>query len=173
MFREAIVLDKTKREIQFKQTNIIQCLGISNFALLELYSDKSVKIQDVISTENEIVKRIIYKKLTNIAKKELEKAIENIVIKNENRFVNFFNNSRPISIRRHQLDLLPMIGRKHKLAILDHLKNKGKFTGFEDIRNIEMMPDPLHIIVSRIIEEIEGGPDIKYYLFTTPQLKKY
>jgi predicted nucleic acid-binding OB-fold protein len=36
-----------------------------------------------------------------------------------------------------------------------------------------MMPDPLHIIVSRIIEEIEGGPDIKYYLFTTPQLKKY
>jgi len=173
MLKEAIVLDKTQREIQFKQTNIIQCLGISNFALLELYSDTSVKIMDKISTENEIVKRINYKKLTNTAKKELEKAVENIVLENETRFVNFFNNSKPISIRRHQLDLLPMVGKKHKLMLLDHLKRKGKFNSFEEIRNIDMMPDPTHIIVSRIIEEIEGGPDIKYYLFIMPQFKKY
>lgn len=173
MLKEAIVLDKTQREVQFKQTNIIFCLGVSNFALLEMYSDKNVKIQEIISTENEIVKRIKYNKLTNIAKKELERAIEKIVLENENKFVNFFNNAKPISIRRHQLDLLPMIGKKHKIALFEYLKKNGPFKSFEDIKKIEMMPDPIKIIVSRIIEEIEGGTDIKYYLFTMPYLKKY
>jgi putative nucleotide binding protein len=171
MLKEAIVLDKTKKEIQYKEKNIIQCIGASNFSLLEMYSDTQVKIQDKISTDNEIVKRITYNKLTTIAKNELEKAIETIILEDETRFVNFYNNTKPISIRRHQLDLLPMIGKKHKLALLDTLK-KSKFTSFEDIKKIDMMPDPVNILVARIIEEIEAGPDIKYYLFTIPQLKK-
>jgi putative nucleotide binding protein len=173
MIKKAIVLDKTKKEINFKQKSIIQALGVSNFSLLEIYSDKNVKIQDEISTEDEILKRITYKELTTIAKKELYKAIESIVTNNESYFVDFFNNAKPISIRRHQLDLLPMIGKKHRMALLDYMKKHGKFKTFKDIDKIEMMPNPKHLIITRIIEEIENPSEIKYFLFTKPFSKKY
>jgi len=170
--KEAIVLDKTKKEIKFKHTNVIQAIGTSNFSLLEIISDESVKIMDVITTENKIIKRVTYNKLTMTAKKELEKAIETIVIKDPEKFITFFNTARPIGLRRHQLDLLPMVGKKHRMAILDHLKKKGPFKSFTEIRDIEMMPDPIKIIVGRIVAEIEEVDDIKYNLFTTPYFKK-
>jgi putative nucleotide binding protein len=170
--KEAIVLDKAKKEIQYKQTDFIQCIGTSNFSILEIIGEYDVKIQEKISTENQIVKRITYNKLTTIAKKELEKAIENIVLENEEKFVNFFNNAKPIGTRRHQLDLLPLIGKKHRMAILNYLDRKGKFTCFNDFKKIEMMPNPVHVIVERVIEEIINGPDEKHHLFTMPFFKK-
>jgi putative nucleotide binding protein len=170
--KEAIVLDKTNKEIQFKQTPVIQCIGTSNFSLLEVYSDKNVKIQDVISTEDIIVKRITYEKLTSIAKNELEKTIEDLVKKNSERFVTFFNTARPIGVRRHQLDLLPMIGKKHRLAILSYLDKNGPFKSLDDLKKIEMLPDPIKIITSRIMEEILNGDTEKHHLFTMPFFKK-
>jgi putative nucleotide binding protein len=170
--KEAIVLDKTKKEIRFKQTSIIQCLGTSNFSLLEIIGDFDVKIQEKIDTNDQFVKRITYDRLTTIAKKELEKAIEGIILENKERFVNFFNNAKPIGTRRHQLDLLPLIGKKHRMAILDRLHKQGPFKSFEDIKKIEMMPNPVHVIIERIIEEIQNGPEEKYHLFTMPYLKR-
>ena len=114
-----------------------------------------------------------YDKISSDAKKEIEKAVEGIVRKNPEKYVNFFNNAKPISLKRHQLDLLPMIGKKHRDAILEHLKKNGKFNSFEDIRKIDMMPDPINIIVNRIIQEIIEGPDNKFCLFTMPYLKKF
>lgn len=172
MIKEAIVLDKTKKEIKFKQTSVIQCIGTSNFSILEMISDKSVKPQDVISTDNEIVRRINYSRMSSNAKRELEKAIETIVIKNESKFINFYNNAKPIGLRRHQLDLLPMIGKKHRMAIIEHIKKNGPFKSFKEIDEIEMLPDPVKVIVNRVIDEIEGGPEIKYNLFTMPFIKK-
>ena len=171
--KEAIVLDKIKKEIRFKQTQIILCIGTSNFSLLEVLSDEPVKITDVIDTENLIVRRITYNRLSSDAKKELEKAVEGLVVKNPEKFVNFFNNAKPISLKRHQLDLLPMIGKKHRDAILEHIRTKGKFNTFDEIKNIEMLPDPLNIVVNRIIEEIQLGPENKFCLFTMPFLKKF
>jgi putative nucleotide binding protein len=171
--KEAIVLDKIKKEIRFKQTQVLYCIGTSNFSLLEVLSDNSVKIFDSIDTEDLIVRRITYDRLSSDAKKELEKAVEGIVIKNPEKFVNFFNNAKPISLKRHQLDLLPMIGKKHRDAILEHIRTKGKFNSFDEIKKIEMLPDPLNIVVNRIIEEISLGPDNKYCLFTMPFLKKF
>ncbi len=172
MMKEAIVIDRTKKEIQYKQTPIIQCLGGSNFSLLEIVGDFDVKIQDKMSTENQVVRRISYNRLTTIAKKELEKAIETVILENKQKFVNFFNNAKPIGTRRHQLDLLPLIGKKHRMAILEHLSKKGKFNSFEEIKAITMMPNPVHVIMERVIEEIQNGPEEKYHLFTMPYLKK-
>ncbi len=173
MKKEAIVLDKIKREIKYKQTAVIQCIGNSNFSILEVISDDPVKIQDVITTENKIVRRITYNKLSSTAKKEIDRSIEAIVIVNPEKFINFFNNARPIGLRRHQLDLLPMIGKKHRLAIIEHIKSKGKFESFDDIKKIEMMPDPVKIIVNRIVDEVIDGPEVKYNLFTMPYFKKF
>ncbi len=170
--KEAIVLDKLKKDIRFKQTDVIHCVGISNFSLLEIVTEETFKPQDKISTENILVKRIMYNRLSENGKKELEKAVEIIVLENPEKFVNFFNNAKPIGLRRHQLDLLPMIGVKHRMAILEHIKKKGPFTSFDDIRKIEMMPDPVKTVVNRIVDEIIGSDDIKYNLFTMPYLKK-
>ncbi len=171
--KEAIVLDKATREVQFKQTPVIQCIGVTNFSLLEIYSDESPKLQDAISTEDKIVKRITFDKLTIIAKKELEKAVETIVLNNQEKFVNFFNNARPINARRHQLDLLPMIGKKHRMALMEHLEKNGKIKDLNELKKIELFPDPVKIIVNRILTEIENHDEEKYFLFTIPIIKKY
>lgn len=171
--KEAIVLDKVNKEIKFKQTPVIYCIGTSNFSLLEVIAESPVKILDVIDTDGMIVRRVTYDRISNDSKKELEKVVEGIVKNNPEKFVNFFNTAKPISLKRHQLDLLPMIGKKHRDAILEHIRKKGKFNSFEDINQIEMMPDPLNIIVNRIIEEIKEGPENKYCLFTMPFLKKF
>jgi putative nucleotide binding protein len=170
--KEAIVLDKLKKDIKFKQTEVIHCIGTSNFSLLEIVTDMPSKHQDKISTDDLMVRRITYNRLSNEGKKELEKAVETIVLENPSKFINFFNTAKPIGLRRHQLDLLPMIGVKHRMAIIEHLKKKGKFTSFEDIRNIEMMPDPVKVVVNRVVDEIMGGPEIKFNLFTMPFLIK-
>jgi len=170
--KEAIVLDRVKKDIKFKQTNVVHCIGTSNFSLLEIVTDSPFKHQEKISTEELIVRRINYQRLSNTGKKEIEKAVETIVLENPDKFVNFFNNARPIGLRRHQLDLLPMIGVKHRMAIIEHLRKKEKFKSFEDIKKIEMMPDPIKVIVNRVIDEVMGGPEIKYNLFTMPHLIK-
>ncbi len=171
--KEAIVLDKATREVQFKQTPVIQCIGVTNFSLLEIYSDESPKLQETISTEEKVVKRITFDKLTTIAKKELEKAVETIVLNNQDRFVTFFNNARPINARRHQLDLLPMIGKKHRMALMEYLEKKGKITELNDLKKIELFPDPIKVIVNRILTEIENHDEEKYFLFTIPIIKKF
>jgi putative nucleotide binding protein len=172
MKKDAIVLDNIKKNFQFKQANVIQCIGTSNFSLLELISNESAKINDIVSTEEGVVRRITYDKLTLTAKNGLEKAVETIVESNQERFVNFFNTAKPIGIRRHQLDLLPMIGKKHRDEILKYLGNNGKFTSFDDIKKIGMMPDPIKIVITRIIDEIKDGPENKYFLFTMPYFKR-
>jgi len=171
--KEAIVLDRATKEIQFKQTPIIQCIGVTNFSLLEMYSDETPKLQEIISTEDKPIKRIAYDKLTTIAKKELEKAIETIVLNNQERFVAFFNNARPINARRHQLDLLPMIGKKHRMALMEHLEKKGPIKTLDELKNIELFPDPVKVIINRVITEIENNQDEKFFLFTIPIIKKF
>jgi putative nucleotide binding protein len=170
--KEAIVLDKLKREIKFKQTDIVHCIGTSNFSLLEIITSEPFKYQEKISTEDMVVRRITYNRLAENGKKEIEKSIETIVLENPDKFVNFFNNAKPIGLRRHQLDLLPMIGSKHRMAIIDHIRKKGKFTSFEEITKIEMMPDPIKVIINRVIDELMEGAEIKYNLFTMPFIVK-
>jgi len=170
--KEAIVLDKATREVQFKQTPVIQCIGVSNFSLLEIYSEETPKLQEVINTEDKVVKRITYDKLTTIAKKELEKAVETIVINNQERFVNFFNNAKPINARRHQLDLLPMIGKKHRMALMEYIEKNGPIKELNELKNIELFPDPIKVIVNRVLTEIENNEYEKYFLFTVPFVKK-
>lgn len=171
--KEAIVLDRATKEVQFKHTPVIQCIGVSNFSLLEMYSDDTPKLQEVISTEDKPIKRIPYDRLTTIAKKELEKAVETIVNNNQERFVAFFNNARPINARRHQLDLLPMIGKKHRMALMSYLEKNGPITSLDDLKKIDLFPDPIKVIVNRVIIEIENKEDEKFFLFTVPIVKKF
>lgn len=177
---KAIVLDYLSRGYSFSYTGepIAQAIGTSYFTLLELVPRESVSLklgQEVYIGAGERKKikfikgRLTYEKLTNTAKTELPRAVEEIVLKNEKKFVEFFNKAGPISIRKHSLELLPSIGKEHAKHILEE-REKKPFESFKDLsERVKLMPNPIRVIKDRVIEELQG--ESKYFLFTIPPKK--
>ena len=163
-----------RRPLHLK-TSIAQAIGKETLVLLELVPKKDTFLQphqEVYIGEGKrdeihhIVGRIIPSKLTETAKYELNYIIEEIVMKNEARFVEFFNNAGPLNTRMHQLELLPGIGKKHMLSILE-IREEKPFESFKDIKEkVRLLPDPEKAIIKRILLELEGNE--KHYLFVKP-----
>ena len=116
-----------RRPVHIK-TPIAQAIGKQNLVLLELVPKKDFFLQpheEVYIGEGKrdkihhIAGRISPSKLTETAKTELNFIVEELVQKDETKFVEFFNNAGPINTRMHQLELLPGIGKRHMLALLD------------------------------------------------------
>lgn len=111
-----------------------------------------------------IKRRIVFTDLTSVAQAEVPVVVRNIVEADSQRFLDFFNKSQPITMRQHQLELLPKLGKKLMWEILSE-RNKSPFTGFDDIKNrVKNMPNPEEIILERIMQEIRG--ETKRYIFT-------
>jgi len=160
-----------KRE-SFRAESLIQLLGKSYFTLLEaipkpgftlspnerVYVGKE-KFRDKIS---HIIGRIEYDDLTSAARSELPIVVEEIVMKDEKRFLNFFNIARALTPRMHSLELIPGIGKKYTWIILD-TREKKLFSSFQDVRERTRIPDPAKLIVKRILEELSQFS--KYRLF--------
>jgi putative nucleotide binding protein len=154
------------------KTPIVQAIGTNNFTILELVPKKGVHLQpfDKVYIGEEkreqihhINGKIPYEKLSSTAKSELEPAIKNIVLMNEQRFVEFFNKAQPINTRMHTFELLPGIGKKHMNEIVDQ-RGEKPFESFADLNSrVKLMQDPLKLIVKRILLEIEGNE--KHSLF--------
>ncbi|MFT4889346.1 MAG: putative nucleotide binding protein [Halobacteriales archaeon] len=148
-------------------------LGRDSFRLFEIVfeEDADVGIGDavVVAPEDErdrIVDswEIDHDDLSGGAESELEYAIREIVESEEDRFVGFFNDAQPITLRLHQLNLLPGIGEKLRNSIIDERKR----TPFESFEELEGRVDGLHdardTLVERIMEELQEE-DLKYRLF--------
>ena len=135
---------------------------------LELAAGDKLYIGKDLALRKEVERirdRITYNDLTNSARNELKGVIKKIVLTREPEFVNFINKCGPITIRQHQLELLPGIGKKHLEEILTE-REKKPFESFDDIlKRIPHMLNPAEIIAERIIEELVGS---RYYLFTRP-----
>lgn len=154
------------------KTAIAQALGKETLVLLELVPKKDCFLQpheDVYIGEGKrdkihhIVGRITPNRLTETAKSELNYIIEEIVNKNEGKFVEFFNKAGPINTRMHQLELLPGIGKRHMVSILESREEKP-FANFADIKErVNLLPDPEKTVIKRILLELEGNE--KHYLF--------
>lgn len=109
-------------------------------------------------------REVEYDDLTSSARSELEYAVEEIVDGDERRFVDFYNDAQPITLRLHQLNLLPGIGKKLRNAILDERK-RGPFESFEDLEErVSGLHKPREVLVERIMEEIRDE-DLKYKIF--------
>ena len=68
-------------------------------------------------------------------------------------------------MRRHQIELLPGIGKKHMNEILEE-REKAPFTSFKDIKErVKLIPDPEKAVIKRILQELQG--EEKYSLFTS------
>jgi len=159
-----------------KAEPLAQAIGVDFFTLLELVPKlgaglivgEEVYVGKDERPKIELVKgRISYKDLTSNSLAELEEIITKIVESKKEKFLAFFNTSRAISLRRHQLELLPGMGKKHMLAILDE-REKKPFASLEEIPlRVKGTPEPVKSIVKRIVEELEGSED-KHYLFVRP-----
>jgi len=157
----------------YMKTPIAQALGKEHFVLLELVPKKGIHLQlfeEVYIGEGKrdkihhIVGKISLSKLTRTAQSELEFAVRDIIKKNEKRFVDFFNNARPLSTRMHQIDLLPGVGKKHMWEIIN-ARDEKPFENFEDLKKrVRLIPDPGKLIVKRILLELEGEEKHKLFV---------
>jgi putative nucleotide binding protein len=156
----------------FKKEPIVQAVGDTYFTLLELVPRKGARFtpQEVIFIGRDrrekidhVKRRITFDVLTATARSELPFVIEKLVEKTEIRFVDFFNNARPLTTRMHSLELLPGIGKKLMWDILEE-RRKAPFTSFQDISERTPIRTPKEIIVKRILMEL--GAEDKYNLFT-------
>lgn len=162
----------------YRREPIVQAVGEDFFTLLELIPYPGVIFQrrEKIAIGkwgrekiDHVKRRIEYEELTQNAKDELQIVVEEIVIKNEARFVSFFNNSGPVTTRMHSLELLPGIGKKAMWQILEERK-KAPFASLEQIQARAHISDPKKILVKRIFVEIRN--EDKYYIFCKPPAKK-
>ncbi len=154
------------------KSSIAQALGLTHLTILELIPKKGIFLQpheEVYIGEGKREKihhikgRIPAQKLTVTAHNELKHVVDEIVSKDEAKFVKFFNEAQPLSTRMHQLELLPGLGKKHMWEIVTARKEKP-FENFEDLKKrVKLLPDPKKIVVKRIISELEG--EEKYRIF--------
>ena len=151
---------------------IAQAIGLEHLTVLELIPKKGVHLQpyqEVYIGEGKrdeihhIKGRIPLDKLTSTARNELKHIILEVVEKDEKRYIEFFNIAQPLSMRMHQLELLPGLGKKHMWEVIEARKAKP-FDSFEDMKTrVKLIPDPKGMVVKRILQELEGKE--KYMIF--------
>ena len=177
--RYAVVLDYLQHgradddRPRHRKSPLAYALGERDFRLFELTlsDDADISIGDrVVIGPTEArdavagFKEVQYGDISNTANAELEYAIEAIVDEHEERFVDFYNDAQPITLRLHQLNLLPGIGKKLRNNILDQRK-RGPFESFEEVEErVSGLHNPKEVLIERIIEELRDD-DLKYKAF--------
>lgn len=157
----------------YRDVPVAYAVSEEDFTLYEfaLSDDADISIDDRVQIEPKFedgIERghtVDYDDLTDGARSELDYVVAEIIEANEERFVDVFNKAGPISLRQHQLDLLPGIGQKLRGKILDERK-RDPFESFDELEErVNGLHDPAEIIEERIFEEITDST-LKYHLFT-------
>ena len=161
----------------FKREPVAYALGSQEFKLFELvprpdaiinlgervYIGKEPEKRDKIM---HVKRRVSFEELSATAQNEMPFVILEIVKLEEQRFIRFYNESQPLTIRQHMLELLPGLGKKTMMAILDERK-KGPFTSFEELaKRVPSLKHPDKVIANRILVEL-NDPSQKYHIFVS------
>jgi putative nucleotide binding protein len=174
---EAIVLDVVPprwghRPGHHGQFNRVYLLGTEHFTLLEAAVSPEINLvpgnvlyigKDVPKDLVRIARRISYQELPETAKMELERAVERIVREKERKFVEFFNTCGPLTPRLHALEVIPGIGKKTMLKVLEE-REKKPFESFEEIDKRTGIQDSRASVIKRILQEL-SDPTNRYFLF--------
>jgi putative nucleotide binding protein len=158
---------------QYQKSPVAHVLGEASFLLYEVtldddsdvgFGDRIPLTPDDQDSDVERMRRIDHEDLTRGARQELEYAVEEIVDRHERRFVDFYNDAQSITLRLHQLNLLPGIGKKLRNNVLDERK-RGPYETFDGLEErVSGLHDPKGVLVDRIMEEIREE-DLKYPTF--------
>lgn len=178
---EAIVLDvlphgRTEDDRpQYQKQPLAYVMNPGDFVLYELVvsSDADIAIGDRIDVMAAFVERrnrVDYEDLPGGAQSELAYAVEDLVVAEEERFVDFYNEAQPITLRLHQLNLLPGIGKKLRNNILDE-RERQPFERFDEVESrVNGLHDAREVLVERIMEELREE-DLKYRIFVRNESK--
>ena len=173
---KAIILDFLPNGYPLEQRRgpVAQAVGIQDFTLLELIPRRNTKLElkeevyigpDKRDKIYFIRGRLPKEKLTETAKLQLRDFVERVVLEQEQKFVNFFNECDAINRRVHQLELLPGFGKKYTDLVLEE-RDKQPFSSFEDIRQrLKNIPDPKKVIEKRLLEELTE--EVRHRLFAS------
>jgi putative nucleotide binding protein len=155
---------------QYQKQPLVYALGVADFDLVEcvVTDDADLSIGDRVDLAAadvvEVTNHIDYDDLPSGAASELDYAVEDLVAEDERRFVDFYNEAQPITLRLHQLNLLPGIGKKLRNNILDEREGRP-FESFADLEaRVSGLHNPEDVLVERIIEELRED-DLKYRTF--------
>jgi len=156
---------------QYQKPALAYALGVEECRLFEvtLEEDVSLTITDRFDADpaDDLVanvREIEYEDFSGAAQSELEHAIRDVIETDQRRFVDFYNDAQPITLRLHQLNLLPGIGKKLRNNILEERKRKP-FQSFDDLgERVSGLHNPKEVLVERILEEIRED-DLKYRTF--------
>lgn len=160
----------------FKRTPIVYGLGENQYTFLELIPKPNATFttgeriyvgkDSTLRVKIEKIKgRVNFDDLTSTAHGELPYVLLDIVHNNEARYVKFFNEASAISTRFHVLELLPGLGKKMMIEILEERKKKP-FTSFKDMQDrIDFLRSPDKLISKRIELELTDSTQ-KYRIFT-------
>lgn len=148
-------------------------VGEEHFTLLEVTVKRgaSVEIGERVYVGpgtrdkiDKIVRRIKYDDLQPQGREYLQQIVRKIVEQQAQRFLKWFNEAGPITLKLHSLELLRGIGKKKVQEVLEERKKKP-FTSFEEVKN-RVGIDLAELITDRILREIMG--EDPYYIFTIP-----
>lgn len=171
----ALVLDFLPygKSTDMRKEPLAQVVGENLFTLLEVVPKQGTSLgigERVYVGKGErdkidhIKDRANYFGLTSGAKSELESAVKKIIKAREADYVQFFNKCGPVTLRLHQLELFPGIGKKHMKDILEQ-REKKQFANFKDMgERVPLLPDPVRLVAERILEELKGTS--RYYILT-------
>jgi putative nucleotide binding protein len=157
---------------QYEKSPLAYVLTEAEFELFELrvQDDADIQIGDRVPVQRgshspvQRIRTIEYEDLPGGARSELEYVVEEIVTAKEDRFVDFYNDAQPITLRLHQLNLLPGIGKKLRNNILDE-RDRRPFQNFEDLEaRVSGLHSPKNVLVERILEELRED-ELKYRTF--------
>ena len=174
-------LPKGKSEVPpHKRKPMAQAVGEKYFSLLE-FSPKEGAIfefgervyvgEEARDKVDHIERRIKFEWLTPTAKSELPHVLLDIIAADEKEYVNFYNTAGTISTRLHKFETLPKIGKRHREEILEERDIKP-FASFDDMKaRLKSVPDPVRVIVDKIVEEMKG--ESKYHLFVPLTEEQY
>ena len=172
----AYILDYLQQGLGFKNKEpVCYAVGDNEFKLFELVPKANAIINlddrvyigkeaDLRKEIDHVKRRIGYEELTVTAVKELDFVVREIVENNQEKFIRFYNEAGPISIKKHLLEELPGLGKKTVGEILTARK-AGPFKDFEDLKTrVPMLKDPAKLITDRIILEISDR-ERRHYIF--------
>ncbi len=164
----AYVLDFNPRKksitVRGREGIIVTAIGEDRLTLLEILGvpNSSFDVGEKIFIGKEgrtkvlsVLGKMDYKSISSSAQTELQGVVEKIVTENEQRFVDYLNNARPLTPRIHALELIPGIGKTYMKAMLEE-REKKKFENLEDLQKRIGLKDPQKQITKRIMEEITG-----------------
>ncbi|MFB6362168.1 MAG: DUF655 domain-containing protein [Halobacteriales archaeon] len=160
---------------QYQKSPLAESIETSSFRLLELVleDEGNLTIGDEVTVDPpeppvDVARDMDYADLSGGASSELEHVVNEVVEAEEDRFVEFYNEAGPVTLRLHQLNLLPGVGEKLRDNILDARKRQP-FESLADLdERVSGLHDPKATIVERILEELRDE-DVKYKLFVGEQ----